>query len=336
MTQSRAQAPLAVRTVADYLPPAARKPTDLPALAELPPDQRAALDRLGIDTVTVDDADATTLAERAARQALSDAGVDAADLGALLVVEQRAPETLLSSEATRLQDRLGATGALTFTIGGLGCVSITPALLTARGLMAADPDLGPVLVVHGSKPVSEHRYRHPVTVNGDGGQALLLDRAGRIQIRDHVQETDGRYWDLFHVDYRDRDPGQWREDCTDQRTYSFKLALETRNRLRALLDRLLRRNGLGKADVRGFVSQNLSAGGHTFIEESLGVTLVPSCGENLRTLGHLGPNDVFLNLRSALDDGRLHDGDHAVLINVSPVAAWSLLLVRIDNRELPA
>ncbi|CAM5284882.1 3-oxoacyl-ACP synthase OS=Streptomyces gougerotii OX=53448 GN=fabH PE=4 SV=1 [Streptomyces diastaticus subsp. diastaticus] len=77
------------------------------------------------------------------------------------------------------------------------------------------------------------------------------------------------------------------------------------------------------------MSQNLSAGGLTFTEEALDLTLLPDCRENLRTLGHLGPNDVFLNLSSALQTGRLADGDHAVLINVSPVAAWSLLLVRI-------
>lgn len=339
MTHSGARAPfapLAVRTVASCLPRVSSKVAELPALRALPPEQRAHCVRLGIDTVGVDEADATTLAERAARRALEDTGVAATDLGALLVVEQRAPGTLLSSEATRLQELLGATDALTFTIGGLGCVSVTPALLTARGLLAADPGLGPVLVAHGSKPVSEHRYRHPVTVNGDGGQALLLDREGRIQVRDQVQETDGRYWDLFHVDHRDRPSSEWREECTDQRAYSFRLAVETRNRLRSLLDRLLRRNGLTRAEVRGYVSQNLSAGGHVFIEESLDLALLPSCRENLRVHGHLGPNDVFLNLWSALEDGRLSDGDFAVLINVSPVAAWSLLLVRIGPQESTA
>ncbi len=324
----RPSAPLAVRAVGSFLPPVRTKVAELPSILGLPEEERAVCGQLGIETVGVDDADATTLAERAARRALAEAGISAEELGALLVVEQRAPRTLLSSEATLLQARLGATHALTFTVGGLGCVSVTPALLTARGLLAADPELGPVLVAHGSKPVSEHRYRHPVTVNGDGGQALLLGRRGNLTIVDQVQETDGRYWDLFHVDYRGRHPSRWREECTDQPAYSFRLAVETRNRLRALLDRLLRRNGLTRADVSGFVSQNLSAGGLTFTEEALDLTLLPECRENLRTLGHLGPNDVFLNLASALEAGRLTNGDHAVLINVSPVAAWSLLLVR--------
>ncbi|MFF8828659.1 3-oxoacyl-ACP synthase [Streptomyces sp. NPDC015131] len=296
--------------------------------------ERATRDGLGIDTVRADDGlCAVTLAERAARRALREAGRDARDLGALVVVESRVQETFLSSEATRLQQRLGADAALTFSVGGLGCVSITPALLTARGLLAADPSLREVLVVHGSKPAAALRYRHPVTVNGDGGQALLLSRDGGTRILDIAQVTNGRYWDLFHVDYRDRPTAQWREECTEPRTYSFRLAMETRNRLATLLDDLLRRNGLARGDIAGFVSQNLSSGGFTFLEESLDIALLPACRDNLRRYGHLGPNDIFLNLRTALDRGELAPGGLAVLINVSPVAAWSLLLVEAGSPE---
>ncbi|MEU2775685.1 hypothetical protein ABZ646_22795, partial [Streptomyces sp. NPDC007162] len=60
---------------------------------------------------------------------------------------------------------------------------------------------------------------------------------------------------------------------------------------------------------------------------------MPACRENLRQYGHLGPNDVFLNLRTALDRKELAPGDLAVLINVSPVAAWSLLLVETGSQE---
>ncbi|MFE7590132.1 3-oxoacyl-ACP synthase [Kitasatospora sp. NPDC057512] len=296
--------------------------------------ERATRDRLGIETIRADDRlDSVTLAERAARLALDRAGLDARAVGALVMVESRVQETFLSSEVTRLQQRLGAENALAFSVGGLGCVSITPALLAARGLLAADPALDDVLVVHGSKPAAALRYRHPVTVNGDGGQALLLSRRGQIRIRDIAQLTNGRYWDLFHVDYRDRPTAQWREQCTEPETYSFRLAVETRNRLSSMLDDLLRRNGLGRGDVGGFVSQNLSAGSFAFLEDALDIELLPACRENLRRYGHLGPNDVFLNLGTALDRGEPAPGGLAVLINVSPVAAWSLLLVETGPQE---
>lgn len=325
--------PVAVRSAAWHMPDRAVAVPELPELALLDENERRTCLALGVESVRADDGlSSADLAERAAREALEKAGVAARDLGALIVVESRAPETLLSSEATRLQQRLGADQALTFTVGGLGCVSITPALLAARGLMSADSSLGDVLVVHGSKPAAG-RYRHPVTVNGDGGQALLLSREGPVRLLGMVQETNGDHWDLFHVKYRDRPTGQWREECRDLSTYSFRLAMETRNRISGLISGLLDSHGLKPGDVRGHVSQNLSMAGFTFSEESLGIELSAVCRDNLRRYGHLGPNDVFLNLYTAIERKELVAGDHAVLINVSPVAAWSVLLAEIGHQE---
>jgi 3-oxoacyl-[acyl-carrier-protein] synthase-3 len=328
--------PVVVSDAAWYLPEREIPVTGLTALNEA---ERRSLAGLGIDTVRADDRlSALDLCERAGREVLDRAGLDARRLGALILVESRAPETFLSSEPTRLQHLLGAESATTFMVGGLGCVSVVPALLTARGLLAAEPGLEHVLVVHGSKPAAATRSRHPVTVNGDGGQALLLSRGSRsgsggVRVRDIAQHTDGRFWDLFHVKYRDRPTSQWREECADPRTYSFRLALETRARLSALLDAMLERNGLCRAEVRGYVSHNLSTSGFRFTEESLDIGLHPVCRENLRRYGHLGPNDIFLNLYTALERKEFAAGDHVVLITASPVAAWSLLLVEIGPQE---
>lgn len=342
--------PVDVRAAAWHMPDTAVAVTALPELAALSEGERNTCRALGIESVRADDAlDSAALAEHAARTALEQAGTDARDLGALIVVEPRAPRTLLSSEATRLQHLLGAERAVTFSVGGLGCVSITPALLAARGLLCADGRLGDVLVVHGSKPAAAGRYRHPVTVNGDGGQALLLARGdgdsgdgdsggGRAPVRllDMAQETNGEHWDLFHVEYRDRPAAEWREVCRDPSTYSFRLAMESRSRLSGLIDDVLERNGLKRGDVRGHVSQNLSAAGFTFTEEAQGIEILPACRENLRRYGHLGPNDVFLNLETAVERGELGEGDLALLINVSPVAAWSVLLAEVGPRGTAA
>lgn len=328
------RAPLAVRAAATYLPEGRARVAELSELAALDPKERETCLALGIDTVTADpELTELDLAALAARQVLAEAGLSPGDVAAVVVVESRAPQLLMASEATRLQALIGADRATVLSVGGLGCVSLTPALLTARGLLAADPDLPHVLVVHGNKPATPNRYRHPVTVNGDSGQALLLARTGPVRILDVLQETNGAYWDLFHVPFRDRPVAEWREECRDQGTYSFKLAMETRNRLRDLLRRLLDRNGLREEEIAAFLSQNLSTGGFAFTEESLGVKLLPECGENLRRYGHLGPNDVLLNLYSALDSGSVPDGGRSVLINVSPAAAWSLLLVETGDGD---
>ncbi|RLK09794.1 3-oxoacyl-[acyl-carrier-protein] synthase-3 [Micromonospora sp. M71_S20] len=323
---------IAVRTMASFLPERSVAVAELPELAYLGPAERELCAGLGIDRVRTDpELDAFDLAAGAATRALTAAGLAPARIGALVVVESRAPATLMSSAETRLQAYLGAERALTFSVGGLGCVSSTPALLVARGLLAADPDLTDVLVVHGSTPATPRRYRHPVTVSGDGGMAVVVSRDGPLRVRDVLQETDGRYWDLFRVDYRDRPSARWTEQCRDPREYSFQLALESRNRLRAMYRRLLDRNGLTPSDVARHVSHNLSAGAFRFVEETLGVAVASTCRDNLRDLGHLGANDVLLNLATEIGTGRLRGGERAVLVSSSPVAAWSMVLVEFDG-----
>jgi 3-oxoacyl-[acyl-carrier-protein] synthase III len=323
---------IAVAAAAWYLPATSIAVADLPELATLTEQERATCAALGIDRVPADDAlGPVDLAARAGRQALASAGLEPTDIDVLIAVESRAPEALVSSESTRLQATLGLERAMAFAIGGLGCASITPALLVARGLLLADPELANVLVLHGSKPATTRRYRHPVTVNGDGGGALVVSRHGAIRVRDILLETNGVYSDLFRVAYRDKVFEQWQEECTDLAGYAFRLAVETRNRLRTLNTRILDRNGLRQADVSCYISQNLSLGAFRSYEDALGVKIAKPCFDNLAWRGHLGPNDVFFNLSSAIDQGHLADGNRAILLNVSPAAGWSALLVEIGH-----
>lgn len=323
---------IALSAVAWYLPATSVPVAELPELAALTERERATCLALGIDRVPVDDSlGAADLAALAGRRVLAGAGLEPADVDVLVTVESRAPDTLISSEATRIQAMLGLDRAMAFSVGGLGCASITPALLTARGMLCADPGLAHVLVVHGSKPATPHRYRHPMTVNGDSGGALLLSRQGDVAISDILLETNGRYADLFQVAYRDRTYPRWEEKCTDPHRYSFELTVETRNRLRALTARILDRNGLRPADISCYLSQNLSAAAFRVYADALEVEIAKQCLDNLARYGHLGPNDVFVNLSSVLDQGCLLDGDRVVLLNTSPAAGWSALLVEIGS-----
>jgi 3-oxoacyl-[acyl-carrier-protein] synthase-3 len=323
---------LAIRACAWYVPEESIAVRELPELAELDETGRAACLALGIERVpSRDDMGAVDLAARAAVQALAAAELPAERVDALLVVESRVPDAFMASEVTRLQTAIGAQQAIAFSVGGLGCASIGPALLTARGLLGSGGGIANVLVAHGCRPPTARRYRHPVTIGGDGGLALVLASEGPVRIEDVVQETDGRYWDLFRVDYRDRPSAEWREACASVPTYSVQLALETRARLRRLHGELLARHGLPPSAIACHVMQNLSLSAFRFCEEALGIEIADACRENLRRYGHLGPMDVLLNLYEAIRTGTIREGQRAVLINVSPVAAWSLALVTVTG-----
>lgn len=287
---------------------------DLPELAELDADGVAFAVSCGIRNVgDFGDEPAASLAARAVRE------LDATDAGTLIVVAPRAPDLLLGSDATRVQFEAGLGGARTFAVDGLGCVGSSVAWDLCRGL-------GGGVVAYASRPTAVERVRAPVTVIGDGACAVRLIRGGRPVLRSTRWETNGAFHDLFHVDYKRTPWYEWRETCDAPERYTFELALHSRERLGRLVTEVLADAGIGRSDVAATLMQNVTASAFTFYETLLGLPIHPVCGTNLAEHGHLGAMDVVLNLKSVLDSGDLDPGDHVLVLNNSPVAAWAASL----------
>ncbi|MER5638836.1 3-oxoacyl-[acyl-carrier-protein] synthase III C-terminal domain-containing protein [Kitasatospora sp. NPDC002227] len=287
---------------------------------------REILERLGIESVReAEGRPATELATEAARL-LADRSA-----AAFLLVGGRYPELLTASEATRAQRDSGLTDGLAMGVSELGCVSVSAALMVGRGLLAADPALPGVVLAHGNRPPGSRRYRRPVTVNGDGAMALRLARDGALRIVDIALETNGDYWDLFQVDYLGKPFAEWQEACADLRRYSFSLAVESKKRFARMNEELLGRQGLAMEDVDHFVTQNLSLGAFDFYEQSFDISLAAACRSNLRAYGHVGSTDIALNLQTGLAEGEFRTGDLVLVMNNSPVAAWSSMLVEVTG-----
>ena len=298
-------------------------------LTELPQMRREHALALGIDRVrSADGLSEIDIAEAAADTALRQAGLAADDVDALLLVQGRAPQYLLASEVTRLQHRLGASRAFVAGIGDLGCVSVSAALALGSALLRGDPRYRNVLVVAAAKTPTRSRYRAPMTILGDGGAAVVLHTSGtgRYELLDHIVRTDGKYADLFRIEYRNTTEDNWSEECADEPTYSFRLAIESTKRFAEMNREILDRRGLTVDDISAVLTQNLSLGAFAFWEEALGAEIDPTCRVNLAQFGHLGPVDVLINLEAAAA-ARL-PGDYVLAMNSSPVAAWSTSLFR--------
>ena len=317
---------LHIRRMSAFLPETVRSVAHLDELTGYDEAHRAAMLRLGVERVR--DAGKATevdLAAAAATTVLQAGGTAPTDLDVLVLVQGRAPEHLLASEATRLQRRIGAAQAFTLGVGELGCVSVSAALTVCAGLFAANPGWRHGLIAMGARTATPARFRPPMTVLGDGGLAALVTPggSGRFRLIDQVLACNGEYADLFRIRYRDGTADHWREECTDPHTYSFRLAMESRKRLTAMNATLLARNGM-RADEVTYLMQNLSLGAFTFWQEALDITLLPAGAANLREYGHLGSADVLNNLDVA--GASLAPGDRVLVMNSSPVAAWSSAL----------
>jgi 3-oxoacyl-[acyl-carrier-protein] synthase-3 len=293
-------------------------------VGELASDLRA--ETYGIESVLVaDELDGFELAARAAERCLRDDPRGGRGIGAVVLAALRVPTALVASDAARLQHRLGLTDAVAFSVGDLGCASTSVAVSLATAL------LGPqrwerVLVVHGTAAPAWPRHRKPVTVLGDAGVAVIVGRAPVFEILAERAETDGRFWDLFSVDYG-KPRADWAEKCRDEREFVVGLTVETRRRVARLTADVLDEAGLSPGQLDCLVTQNTSTGALTFHADVTGVGTHECCAANLRRYGHLGPVDVLLNLSGAL--ATLPGGAHVLVVNSSPVAAWSVSVGRV-------
>jgi 3-oxoacyl-[acyl-carrier-protein] synthase-3 len=134
------------------------------------------------------------LAEHAARACLEACGMQAADLGAIIVGTGTPPRVFPGVSAS-LQQRLGNTRAFAFdlhlaSIGGMAALALA-CDLTRR--------MGPVLVVAAEK-MSERIQRHPCKETsilfGDGaGACLVVPGRGPLRVVDWQMAGDGSHAD---------------------------------------------------------------------------------------------------------------------------------------------
>jgi 3-oxoacyl-[acyl-carrier-protein] synthase-3 len=267
------------------------------------------------------------LACGASRRLLEDHQLDPEKIDLIIYIKSRLPEHLISSEASRLQYELKATQAKAFSISDLGCADSSMALKQAVDFLTANPDAENVLIAFGCKPYTPNRLRVPVTIHGDGGVAAWITRTSRHRLIDIQFQLEGRYWDLFKVEYKDRLFDDFTEDCLDHRVYGFDLAIESRNRFREINESLLQRNDLHQKDIRHYLLQNISARAFEYYESALDIQFSPVCRYNLSRYGHLGPADILQNLLTGTDNGIFNKGELLMIMNNSPAAMWSTILI---------
>jgi 3-oxoacyl-[acyl-carrier-protein] synthase-3 len=284
---------------------------------------------LGIEEIrSADHQSAVKLALSAVKK-LIDQGESISDIDAVLYLQGRTPSHLMSSELAMLIYELRLENIFSTTLSGLGCVDIVSAIILANKLIASKQHKK-VLICYGSIPVSQQRFRYPVTIIGDAGMALIIsDNCKNHNIISAFININGKYWDLFSADYKNVPYHNWHEECKNVDEYSFDLALESKNQFEKLLQKTLQSNKLKLEDISHFVMQNISRGAFRFYEELFSIKFNDVCYVNLAQYGHLGSIDIIVNYISILSKNKPHVGSYILILNNSPIAAWSITLLRV-------
>jgi len=303
-----------------YAPPGVLTNEDLERMVDT--NNEWIMSRVGIAERHIADADVATsdLAVEAARIALEQRGIEAAELDAIIVCTVT-PDMEFPATACLVQNRLGAKGAWGFDLSA-ACSGFIYGLTTAAHLVASGSHQK-VLVI-GADTMSriiDYKDRATCVLFGDGAGAMLVEPSSEedASFIDFINEIDGS-----GGDYLKQPAGGSRMPATVETVQNrmhyvhqdgsqvFKYAV--RKMFEASRD-LIERNGLSVGDIAAFVPHQANRRIITAAAERLGI----HCDKviiNIDRYGNTTAATVPLATREAIETGKLKKGDLVVFAAV--------------------
>ena len=313
-----------------YLPERRLSNDDLAALHGLETSDAWIRDRTGIGFrhMAAPDETASDMGAAAARDALAHAGVDAAEVDAILVATST-PDSAFPATAVRIQAKIGATRGFAFDMAA-ACTGFVYALAVADSLIRSGQ--ARCVLVIGTEVYSrilDWADRGTCVLFGDGAGAVLLraeESAGRVQDRGILSchlHADGRFGDILHIDGGAGSTG----GAGLLRMAGKEVFRHAVTKLAAVVDEALAANGLGHADVRWLVPHQANAR----IIEAMGRKLNLPAERVVVTVdrhANTSAASIPLALCEARRDGRIADGDLVVMEAIGGGLTWGAALAR--------
>jgi 3-oxoacyl-[acyl-carrier-protein] synthase III len=146
--------------------------------------------------IAADTQTTTDLAEFAARRAIDDAGITAADID-LIVVGTTTPDLVFPNVGTLLQDRLGIHGCPAFSVEA-ACTGFVYALSVAdKFVKLGEAKCALVVGAETLTRITDWTDRGTCVLFGDGAGAVILKPSSEPGIMSTRLHSDGKYKDLL-------------------------------------------------------------------------------------------------------------------------------------------
>ncbi len=283
------------------------------------------VERTGIKSryIAADGETTATLATEAARKALADAGVEASEIG-LIVLATATPDQTFPSSATKVQAALGIDDCVAFDVHAV-CTGFLYALTVADSLLRSGA--ATTALVIGSETFSrilDWEDRGTCVLFGDGAGALVLRlEDGERGILATKLHADGRHNDLLFVDGGPSTTGTVGKLRMKGREV-FRHAVVN---LADVLNEVLGAAGLTTADVDWVVPHQANARILDATAKKLGLSpekVVVTVDRHANT----SAASVPLALDTAVRDGRIKRGDVVVLEAMGGGFTWGAAVLR--------
>jgi 3-oxoacyl-[acyl-carrier-protein] synthase-3 len=279
----------------------------------------------------------TAMAVLAARHALAEAGIEAAQVDVVISMTEEHKEYPVWTSGIKLGHDLGAANAYAFDLGQK-CGTGVLGLKLARDLIRADPHVNTVLLAGGYRNGDLIDYRDPNVrfmynlAAGAGAAVIERDRPGHEILGASIL-TDGSLSEDVLVPV-----GGTKTALTAANLDQFRLQVPhpqaMRERLAArsvanflhVIRQAVERSQATTADIAYMALLHMKRSAHDEVLELLDVPAERSI--YLEHYGHIGQVDQILSLVLARENARLAHGDLAVLVAAGVGYVWNALCLR--------
>lgn len=292
---------------------------------------------IGIEDVHVTDEMPSSLAIRAAKEALDKSGLAPEDVD-LVMDFTSIPEDYVGptwSAAGLIQQELGLTNAFASAVNTGGCASYHVAMKAVVAMMMSRDDINVALLAAGDRTPEFNKTYYPITVASDGGAALILQKnADRATILGVETISVGRLHDVWYV------PGLQNrtsdEDVNEELLHMFAKMDKFNEHVipmnflmfRKVVKRLLARMDMSFEEVDYFIYPTFSTWDQNYFMKFFKVPPEKVYTKGLKHHGHVQESDMVINYLDAVNDGEINKGDKVIVISNGAGFAWSAALVQ--------
>lgn len=267
------------------------------------------------------------LAEKAARQAISAAGIDIQSID-LIIVATTTPDRVFPSTACLLQRRLDIHGCPAFDIQAV-CTGFIYALDVADKFLRTGAATRALVVgAETMSRITDWTDRTTCVLFGDGAGAVILEASDQPGILSTHLHADGQYSELLTVPAGVSENPQafhsGRIGIHMQGNEVFKIAVNTLGRI---VDETLAANGMDKSDIDWLVPHqaNIRIIAATARKLKMPMERVVTTIENH---GNTSAASVPLALDVAVRDGSIKRGDVLLLEAFGGGFTWGSALIK--------
>jgi 3-oxoacyl-[acyl-carrier-protein] synthase-3 len=286
------------------------------------------VERTGIEQrhIAAEHESALSMAERAAKQAMQDAGILPADIG-MIIIATTTPEKMFPSTACLLQQRLGIAGCPAFDLNSTACAGFMYALSIADQFIKTGVIKNALVI--GSEVMSrvvDWTDRTTCVLFGDGAGAVVIGASETPGILSTHLHADGTHKDVLSLQVSIGKPMDVEEALFIKMTGNqlFKLAV---NILGDLFDETLKANSLTKADIDWLVPHQANIRIIQAMAKKLDLPL-ERVAITLQEQGNTSSASIPLALDKAIRDGKIKRGDMLLLEGFGGGLAWGSALIR--------